>query len=148
MARVAIPRRKALVVALACAYLGCTDRSGPAGTDSQGAEGQASEGDPTSGSATGEQPDPAVLETACADYCELEAPCLPEAIPTFYESIEECVAGCIVSLESKYRDDCGPESLARLVCWADLTCEQLTEFSKTGYSSCGDNGDPLCVGDE
>ena len=144
MARAAISRMNDLLVALACACAGCTDRGGPVVSDGQSTEGQASDAVTDSNDTTG-APDQAILEAACENYCPLEIQCFPEAIPEFYASVEECVAGCILSLENGYRDGCGPERFRRITCWADLSCEQLIDLFETGLSStCGDINDPIC----
>jgi uncharacterized spore protein YtfJ len=104
-------------------------------------------GESSQGESTGAQPDPAAIQVACDDSCEMVIECQPEVIPKNYESLEDCVGQCIEGLELNYADGCGPIMLMRIICWADLSCEDWLEFVDTGYSSCGDDPGVQWCGD-
>lgn len=77
----------------------------------------------------------------------METGCDPDAIPMYYDSLEDCVMGCIETHEQYFADGCGPEELMQIICWADLSCEQWLEFTKTGYSDCGDTPETVYCDD-
>jgi hypothetical protein len=109
------------------------DSSGPPTGDTTAMHTDASQTE-----SSGPGPDRGAIEQACQDSCQLAITCDPDEIPTYYDSLEDCVSGCIERTELYFADGCGPVNLARLVCWAGLTCEEWLAYVETGFSPCGD----------
>jgi len=91
--------------------------------------------------------DPDVVQDACENFCEIEIGCQPDLIPMRYDSLEDCVAGCVDNTALHFADGCGPEALMRLTCWSQLSCEVWLEFVETGFSPCGDDPGAQWCGD-
>jgi hypothetical protein len=131
------------VLALGCVHAGCTDRSSSDATASAaGDDDAADEPTETTGDAL---PAPGVLESVCENICARELECLPEEFPKYHGSLEECATGCSQPFEWEWKFEygCGPESVARLECYADLTCEQLIlQYEIEEGGPCGKG--PIC----
>lgn len=127
----------------ACAGRGDPDNTAGNSDHGNGSEATSTAGESSPSESTGEQPDPVAISTACEAFCELADGCDPDFIPTYAESLEDCIASCIDGLELDYSDGCGPQQLMRITCWNGLTCEQWLEFIETGYSACGDTPEQM-----